>query len=100
MFGRLRAAGLKVNAPKYSFGLKWITRLGYVITREFIKPDPKKLQGVIDIGQPYTTTKTRAIIGVVQYYRDMWPRRSHILAPLTEAASVPKGRKILWNDAL
>ena len=30
----------------------------------------------------------------------MWPRRSHILYPLTEAPSVPKGRKILWNDEL
>ena len=30
----------------------------------------------------------------------MWPRWSHILAPLTEADSFPKGRKILWNDAL
>ena len=30
----------------------------------------------------------------------MWPRQSHILAPLAEAASGPKGRKILWNKAL
>ena len=37
---------------------------------------------------------------MVQYYRYMWPRQSHILAPLTEASSGPKGRKILWNYAL
>ena len=37
---------------------------------------------------------------MVQYYIDMWPRQSHILAPLAEVSSGPKGRKILWNDAL
>ena len=30
----------------------------------------------------------------------MWLRRSHILAPLTEAAIIPKGGKIIWIDAL
>ena len=37
IFGRLRAAGLKVNDPKCSSGLKEIPYLGYVITREGIK---------------------------------------------------------------
>ena len=40
-FGRLRAAGLKVNTPKCSFGLKDMHYLGYVITRKVIKPNPK-----------------------------------------------------------
>ena len=30
----------------------------------------------------------------------MCPMRYYILSPLTEAAISPKGRKILWNDAL
>ena len=71
IFGGLRTAGLKVNAPKYSFGLKEIPYLCYVITREGIKPDPKKVQGIMDLSQPYTTTEARSLIGMVHYYRNM-----------------------------
>ena len=63
------------------------------MTREVIKPNPNKLQGVTDLFRPSTTTEAQALIGMVQYYMDMWTRRYHILSPLTEAASVPKGRK-------
>ena len=49
------AAGLKVNAPKCSFGLKDIPYLGYVITREVNKPEPYKVQGIMDIGIPDIT---------------------------------------------
>ena len=54
----------------------------------------------MDIRRPTTTTEVQALIGVVQYYRYMWTMRSHVLDPLTEASSGPKGRKILCNDAL
>ena len=100
IFGRLRAAGLKFNVPKCSFGLKEIPYLGFVITREGIKPDPKKVQGIMYIGLPSTTTKYRALIGMVQYYRDMWPMRSHVLATLEEAASGLNSRKMLQNNTL
>ena len=68
--------------------------------KKSIKPDPKNVQGIMDIARPPKTTEAWALIGMVHYYRDMWPRRSHVLAPLTEAYSGPKGRKISWNDAL
>ena len=57
IFGKLRAEGLKANAPKFSFRLKDIPYLGYVITWDVIKPDPKKVQGIMDLGRPTTTTE-------------------------------------------
>ena len=89
----MRAAGLKVNAPRFSLGLNEIPYLSYVITREGIKPDPKKVQGIMDLGRQTTTTEARALTSVVQYYRYMWPRWSHVVAPITETAINPKGRK-------
>ena len=52
------------------------------------------------IAKPTTTTEARALIGMVHYYGDTWPRRSYILAPLIEAENSTKVRKMLWNDAL
>ena len=93
IFGRLRAASLKFNAPKCSFWLKEIPYLGYLIPREGIKLDPKKLQWIMDLGRPTTTTEAQALIGMVQYYRHMWLRQSHVLDTMTEASRGPKGRK-------
>ena len=34
---------------------------------------------------------------MIRYYSYMWPRRSNVLAPLTESDSCSKGRAIIWN---
>ena len=41
--------------------------------------------------QPPTTLKLlRGFVGMVNFYRDMWPHRAHILAPLTAKTGAPK----------
>ena len=59
-----------------------------------------KVQGIVYIGRPNTKAEAQVTIDMVQYYRNMWHRQSHILSPLTEATSVPKGRKMLCTGAL
>ena len=101
IFCRFHKAGLKVNAAKCSFGLKEIPYLGYIISIDSIKPDPKKIQGKIDLAKPQTTKEMKSLIGMIQFYRDMWKRRSHILSPLIKASSGKKGKtKIKWTPAL
>ena len=95
IFVRLVAEGLNVSAPKCSFGLKCILYLCYVITQEGIKLHPKKVQGIMDIGIPTTTTEEQELISTIQYYRYMFPRQYHILDFLIEATSFRKGRKII-----
>ena len=65
IFSRLCAAGLKGDAPNCSFGLKEIPYLGYVITMEVIRTDPKKVQGVMDLRRPATTTEEKLLIVMV-----------------------------------
>ena len=100
IFRRCRKAGLKVNAEKCRFGLNEIDYLGYIITPEGIKPNPKKIKAIQNLERPRTTTEVRRLIGMVQYYRDLWKRRSHILQPFTELSSGPKGKKITWTPEL
>ncbi len=81
---RLRNAGLKVNAAKSSFCAHEIEYLGYILTREGIKLQPKKVQVILALNLPSNIKELRHFLGMVQYYRDMWARRSEMLAPLTD----------------
>ena len=100
IFDRLRDSGLILNVPRWSFGIKEITYLVYVITWEGIKTDTKKLQGIMDLGRTNTNTETWALIGMIEYYRDLCPRQYHVLDPTKDEVRRPKCRKIIWNEAL
>ena len=87
VFQRLREAGLKVNAKKSFFGKSELEYLGYWLTREGIQPLPKKVEAMQMIAPPKNRRQLRRFLGMVNYYRDMWVRRSEILAPLTKLTS-------------
>ena len=93
---RLQKAGLKVNAKKSFFGRHELEYLGYWITRGGVMPIPKKVQAIQDIATPTTKKQLRRFIGMVNYYRDMWVRRSETLAPLTSLTS--KDVKWEWTE--
>ncbi len=80
---RLHDAGLKVNAEKLTFCALEIEYLEYILTRDSIKPQSNKVQAILTIQPPKNVRELRHFLGMVQYYRDLWARRSKMLAPLT-----------------
>ncbi len=80
---RLCNAGLKVNAEKLTFCILKIEYLGYILTRDGIKPQSNKVQAILTIQPPTNVKELRHFLGMVQYYRDLWARQNKMLAPLT-----------------
>jgi hypothetical protein len=81
---RLHDAGLKVNAAKSTFCAHEIVYLGYILSREGIKPQPMKVQVILMLNLPNNVEELRHFLGMIQYYWDMWARCSEMLAPLTD----------------
>jgi hypothetical protein len=103
---RLRDSGLKVNAAKSSFCAHEIEYLNYILTREGIKPQPKKVQAILMLNLPNNVKELIHSLGMVQYYQDMWARHSEMLAPLTDlvgecgetkTTKINKTKKKLWR---
>ena len=96
VLSRLRQAGLKVNAKKSFFARQELEYLGYWITRNGVSPTTTKVNAISNIAPPQTKKQLRGFIGMVNYYRDMWIRRSHVLAPLASLTS--KETPWRWGD--
>ena len=47
---------------------------------------------------PTNLTELCTFLGLVTYYHDMWPRCSHILAPLTDLLKTPKLKTSVWTS--
>ena len=64
-------AGQKVNAAKSTFCALEIEYLGYVLTRDSIKPQSNKVQAILVIKPPTEVRQLRHFLGMVQCYRDL-----------------------------
>ncbi len=80
---RLHDAGLKANVTKLLFYTHEIEYHGYILTREGIKPQPKKEHVIPTLNPPNNVKELRHILRMLQYYRDMWEKHSEMMAPLT-----------------
>ena len=85
-----------MQCRKSTFCTDVIEYLGYWITHEGIHPMPNKVKAIKEMLPPTTRKQLRRFIGLVNYYRDMWEKRSELLAPLTDLTS--KNVPFKWQE--
>ena len=68
VFIRLRNAGLKINATKSVFCAQETEYFGYILTRDGIKQQPKKVQAILALNPPNNIKEIQRFLGMVQYY--------------------------------
>ncbi len=81
---RLSKANLKMNIRKSFFAMLEIEYLGYILNQDGIKPVPSKVSAILASKPPNNVKELRKFLGMLQYYCDIWARRSHVLAPLSD----------------
>jgi hypothetical protein len=83
----LQKANFRANVRKCYFGESKIDYLGYEIARDGIQPQSKKVEAILKLSPPKTKCQLIHFLGMINYYRDIWQKRSHMLAPLTGLVS-------------
>ena len=94
MVQKLQTAGFKINPLKCEWAVQETDFLGHWLTPTGLKPWKKKIDGILKLGPPRTISQLRSFLGMVTHYRDMWPKRSHILAPITALSGM---KEFVWT---
>ena len=84
------AANLHFKISKCSFATTSTKFLGFIVSRDGISMDPKKISAIVNWQPPTSITEVRRFLGFCNFYRRFVKNYSTIAAPLTALTSALK----------
>lgn len=94
---RLNDANLSINIEKSRFCVPELPYLGFILSREGVRPNPDKVEAIVNFERPSSVRSLRRFLGMVNYYHRFVEGFSEITAPLTDLLK-GKPKVITWNN--
>ena len=66
---RLKEAGVTLMLKKFKFSRQILLYLGHTIDLGGARPNPKRVEAVLDIKSPSNITELRSFLGMVGFFR-------------------------------
>ena len=74
--------GLKLNPDKCIFKSTQVLFIGHLVTKDGLKPDPKKVNAVVNMPAPQNKTQLRSFVRLCNYVSCYVPHLTDVLSPL------------------
>jgi hypothetical protein len=71
---------MQVNTEKCKWFQTSVTYLGFLITRDEIKPKLENVQGILNMQHPQTQKEFFWFVSMVNFNRDLYPKHAETLA--------------------
>jgi len=94
-FQKCRKFGISLNPKKSHFGMQEDKFLGHIISKEGIKIDPNRVEGILKIINSHSKKEVQSFLGEVNFLRRFIPNLAKIIKHIT--CMLKKGNEIKWN---
>ena len=89
---RIESSGMTLRKEKCEFGLTEVKFLGHVVSGSTIKPDPGKIEAIVNMLPPSNKTEARRFTGMVNYLMKFSRKLAELCTPIYKVS----GSKSEW----
>ena len=91
----MKDANLRIKPEKTEFHKHEVNFLGYIVGRDGLKMDSKKIEAITSWPKPNNVKEVQSFLGFANFYRQFIEGYSRIAAPLTSLTK--KDQEFLWT---